>query len=91
MGFKSHKYLWILSPFVYPYDKLSHILLGFFSKYNNFLYTHNFIVILLLYQLINGLYGDAVHFYDRIPSILEYFIGYGIAIYILNANKAVIK
>ena len=91
MGFKSHKYLWILSPFVYPYDKLSHILLGFFSKYNNFLYTHNFIVILLLYQLINGLYGDAVHFSDRIPSIFEYFIGYGIAIYILNANKAVIK
>lgn len=91
MGFKSYKYLWVFSPFVYPYDKLSHIILGFLSKYNNFLYTHNFIVILLLYQFINGLYGDELHFSDRIPSILEYLIGYAIAIYILNTNTTVMK
>ena len=82
MGFKSHKYLWVLSPFVHPYDKLSHIILGFLSKYNKFLYSHNFIFILVLYQLMNGLYGDETKLSYRLPSIFEYLIGYMIAIYI---------
>jgi hypothetical protein len=82
MGFKSHKYLWVLSPFVYPYDKLSHIILGFLSKYNKLLYSHNFIFVLVLYQLMNGLYGDELKISYRLPSIFEYLIGYVIAIYI---------
>ena len=75
MGFKNHKYLWILSPFKYPYDRISHLVLGFIAGY----YYNKLLIILFLYQIMNAIYGDNR---SRLPSIMEYIIGFLIAIVI---------
>tara|TARA_B100000579_G_scaffold285853_1_gene236904 strand:+ start:147 stop:416 length:270 start_codon:yes stop_codon:yes gene_type:complete len=83
MGFNNNDYLWILSPFDYPYDKISHVILGFIAGY----YYKKLIILLILYQLLNMIYGDDKSLSSRIPSILEYTIGFLIALVILKEEE----
>lgn len=80
MGFNNNKYLWILSPFEYPYDKISHVIIGFIAGYNFLTIGKYLIILLILYQLLNMIYGDDRSLFSRLPSILEYTIGFLIAL-----------
>lgn len=86
MGFKNTPFFF-LSPFYYPYDLLSHIVLGAFAYKRN-----NMIVILLSYQVLNFFFGD--EYYDineRMNSIFEYFIGMNIMIIYRKIKNKIIE
>ena len=84
MGLSSHDYLWILSPFdYYPYDRICHVILGFITGY----YYKNLIILLILYQLLNMVYSKNRSLYSRLPSILEYIVGFLLALVITEIEK----
>ena len=86
MGFKSHDYLWVLSPFDAPYDSLSHIILGGICGFKINTYGRQLFFVLITYQILNSIYGDEGTFLSRIPSLTEYTIG-GCIGYAAKSNR----